>query len=424
MHPGTHLRVIAYLLFLVSIPLGEVSFFAEYAWLTVTKSTFLVLLGVLAFSLLRGWRPVFPPLGVVLAAGACTLCAILAAFFSSAPAASVVVAGRIVSVVLLLWITVALSDEPDFILKSLMALLFAGVLCALLGIYQTATGETLAGLGQYGYFGRMIELCQETEYGAATVVRAGATFDHPNVFGTFLIGLLPTALYFAFSHRSRLWRYVYSGVLVLLLVALVYTFSRSAWLGGGMGILVVIALNRSIGFRTAGLLIAIALIVGVVMLPRDAKCVLLNRSGSTQSYDVGRLYSWHTAAKMIASHPVLGVGLGRFHASYSDYAGEGEVYRQNPLHHMDAHNTFLDVGAEGGLLSLAAFTTFLFLVLRLLLRLLSSDRGSVALPLFAGCLAILVQSMLQSLQYEEIWWVLMGLGLCSVHGVPKTKWQT
>jgi putative inorganic carbon (HCO3(-)) transporter len=423
MRAGTAPRVMAYLVFLVTIPLGEIALVPGLAWLSITKLSFLLLLGVLAGSLLRGWRPTLPPWPLALTIGATALAVCICAALSNTPLESAQYAARILSLCLLLLITQSLAAEPGFIAKATLALLSAAGVCALLGIYQTATGRTIAGLGHYGYFGRLIEISNAVEGGVSnSVIRAGATFDHPNVFGTFLIGMLPSALVMMTCAGRRLFRRLAGPLSAILLVALVYTFSRSAWLGGLVGVGGVIFACR-VNRLKAFALIALALSLGVVMVPSGAKEVLLNRTGAAQSYDVGRLYSWRTAVKMVAAHPLTGVGPGMFHASYPLFAEAGEVYQQNPLHHMDAHNTFLDLGAEGGLLTCAAFSALLIVVCSLMLR-SPLTRPSETLPLLAGCVAIFLQSMLQSLQYEEIWWVLMGLGICSTYRLPSASPET
>jgi putative inorganic carbon (hco3(-)) transporter len=420
MHP----RELAYLIFLLTIPLGEVAPVSGCGWLTVTKLGFLLLLGVLAYSFYRGWRPPRPSMWVCLPLVALSLAACLAASLSGAVRESGPYAVRIVGLCILCFATMLLAAEPGFIRKALAALACAAALCALLGIYQTITGGTIGGLGCYGYFGRMIALGNATGQGGAAVIRASAAFDHPNILGTFLVGTLPAAIFLAIHHRERMGRLLYGIASMLLMVALVYTFSRSAWVGGLVGVSVILIAGRRAGMRALALVV-LALAIAVVILPSDAKDVLFSRTGEAQPYDSGRVFSWHTAGRMIAAHPILGVGPGLFHDSYSDYADPEEVYRQNPLHHMDAHNTYLDLAAEGGLVTSLLFCAILGVVfMRLWSRAREGFRpphgrspgalpvcDSFGVPLLAGFAAISMQSLLQSLQYEEIWWVLMGLSL-------------
>jgi len=291
----------------------------------------------------------------------------------------------------------------------LVALFGIGCGLSLLALYQTLSGRTIGTLGIYGEFGRMIDIFRPTPGGGVSVVRASATFDHPNVLGTFLLGIIPAgAVLCARREPGRPARVLLATGLVVCVVAIVYTFSRSAWLGAAVGLLIVVARPQ---FRTASILLpALGLAVAVALLPPGARRILWDRGGTVQSYDAGRLYSWHAAVAMIRAHPFLGVGPGRFDDVYDQYGAARSEYRQNRLHTMDAHNTFLDLAAEGGLLTMVPFAGGVGVVLALVWR-----RRKVlepgALAVMAGLTGIFVQSFLNSLEYEEIYWVLIGTGL-------------
>jgi putative inorganic carbon (HCO3(-)) transporter len=67
-----------------------------------------------------------------------------------------------------------------------------------------------------------------------------------------------------------------------------------------------------------------------------------------------RIAHWQAAVGMLTDHPISGVGIGNYAVAYPQYA----VGRwQDPLGH--AHNFYLNIAAECGLLGL---TVFLFLI--------------------------------------------------------------
>ena len=177
-----HLRVAAYLVFLVTVPLGEVAIVGACPWLTATKAGFLCLVAALAVSLLRGWRPSVPPPALLVSLAGLSLAVCLAAAWSRDPIRSALYAARLVGLCLLCLITAAMAAEPGFHRRVLAGLVGIVFVLSLLGMYQTLTGSTIAGLGQYGYFGRPIEIAYGEGSAEASVVRASATFDHPNVF--------------------------------------------------------------------------------------------------------------------------------------------------------------------------------------------------------------------------------------------------
>ncbi|MBP1635883.1 MAG: putative rane protein of ExoQ family protein, partial [Acidobacteria bacterium] len=82
-----------------------------------------------------------------------------------------------------------------------------------------------------------------------------------------------------------------------------------------------------------------------------------------------------TAARMFAAHPVFGAGVGRFYALSRRYTSPTWPYRQN------AHNNFLQILAELGLVGLGLLLGLVGLVLR---RWWRAVRQPPARPLLAG----------------------------------------
>ena len=71
----------------------------------------------------------------------------------------------------------------------------------------------------------------------------------------------------------------------------------------------------------------------------------------------GRFSNWQTAVLMVQDHPIFGIGIGRVFRLFANYnrliggAPEGARF--------SAHNTFLNVAAEMGIVGLLAFLTLL-----------------------------------------------------------------
>lgn len=125
-----------------------------------------------------------------------------------------------------------------------------------------------------------------------------------------------------------------------------------------------------------------------------------------------RWMMWQAAIRMIADRPWLGHGVNTFMANYLTYWVGGE---RQPRY---AHNCYLQVAAETGLVGLAAFA---WLLAALFFRLVRGLRASVGRgpehSLLAGCLAGLVAFAVQAgydtnfyaLRQAALFWVLAGL---------------
>jgi O-antigen ligase len=213
-----------------------------------------------------------------------------------------------------------------------------------------------------------------------TLTRSHSTLDDPNALASFLvlgIGLAGGATWSA-GHGWADWRR-FAGPLILLGLAcgaLVTTVSR-AGLAALVIAPVVILIGRWVAerwsrARTAGFVPrkVIAMILGglvlgtaaLVLIPkRDASAlpsspveavlhVLDPRRPLDRSLEA-RLNIWKAAVDFGTKEWPLGIGLGQFPRLYSSYPDS-----DGPE---NAHNFFLQVFAESGLLGLAGFSVFL-----------------------------------------------------------------
>jgi len=408
----------SYLAFLAVMPFGEMPLLGTREVFTVTKAAFLFLMAGLAWAAIRGWRPRMAPAvyGVLALFLAGTLAA---ALFSLDMRHSIVAWVRVPSMVMLGLATFWLVDEERGRARVICwwCLGLAAIFSAL-GIYQTMTGSTIANFGYYSVFGRLMSVAVSDVPGSVTLVRASATFDHPGFFGNYLALILPFGVLMLDGRRwsdLRTWGLV--AVLVAGMLALVCTLSRGAWLGMAAA-LVVIGIGRA-SARIGWVIFAAAFALALVLIPADTRPILISRSHQTQYYDGTRLVSYQTAMRILVRHPLLGIGPDMFNRMFKLYAPPGIKIRQNPAHHMDAHNTFLDLGAETGAAGLLPFLAILGWGMVRVCRLARpcsmcgesspADDRLLALALAAALAAFVIQSVFLSLEYQEIFWVILGI---------------
>lgn len=183
--------------------------------------------------------------------------------------------------------------------------------------------------------------------GGATWLRLTSVFPDPHVASFFfgITGFLALSLFF---ETKRHWFLVTAG---LLLLADILTFSRGGYLG------LIVALAFTLWFQRGmmrhllqwGLGLTLLFLSSLVLGPvweRLISSFTLSDVSSTE-----RLVLWQTAWETWISHPFLGVGLGQY-AEWL-YPGQGGAI---PYY---AHNLFLDIGVELGVLGLIAFLVLL-----------------------------------------------------------------
>ena len=208
-------------------------------------------------------------------------------------------------------------------------------------------------------------------------MRAYGTFEQPNPYGGYLgltlplaVGLVAAGLLRARGKVGWKWILWSGGCGVLMLAALMMSWSRGAWLGFGaamlaMALAIVIQSGRAaaIGVVLAASAAYLLLLGGLARIPGS----LVQRFSDFVPYmgvmDVRgvevtdanfavleRVAHWQSALKMWTDHPWLGVGIGNFEAAYSRYA-----LPLWPLALGHAHNYYLNIGAEAGVLGLMAY---------------------------------------------------------------------
>ena len=246
---------------------------------------------------------------------------------------------------------------------TLVALFAAGALQVALGAYQFIAQ---AGPEAFIIQGRFL--------------RAYGNFGQPNPYAGYLGYLFPVAASLTLSACGR-WRRSREPIQLALAAAcgalagalilgIVMSWSRGAWLGVLAGSFVVIALRgrRSATFAVSVLVVLTLFIAvsGTGWMPG----IIADRVNDLGSYIGGpdpgrteitdanfavleRLAHWRAGQQMFADHPWLGVGIGNYGTAYDNYAAP---HWYLPLGH--AHNVFINFLAEVGVVGFAAFILF------------------------------------------------------------------
>jgi O-antigen ligase len=151
-----------------------------------------------------------------------------------------------------------------------------------------------------------------------------------------------------FGTRDRTWPAL---VLPALLVALVLTFTRNAWVGAAVAVGLIFTLKD---FRLTALLPVI--LVAAFVLSPDAITARMSTMFSTQDPSSrDRLAMMEVGAKMIGDHPLTGVGPNMVPRLYPQYRPSYAVNAVNP--HL--HDVPLQIAAERGVPALAVWLWFL-----------------------------------------------------------------
>ncbi len=190
-------------------------------------------------------------------------------------------------------------------------------------------------------------------------MRIGGTIGVPNVAGAYLSVMLAFAAGALFADVGKTYKWLASAVLGLGGVALIFTFSRGAWIALVFAIVVLCFVQwhqRGISLKRP---VAIFVVIAVLYLPLHgviSERLFGNDQGSAES----RIPLNKLAFRMIADNPVLGVGANNFTSAMDQYATS--EFRHEWL--WAVHNKYLLILAETGAGGLLAYLAFLLSTLR------------------------------------------------------------
>jgi O-antigen ligase len=179
-------------------------------------------------------------------------------------------------------------------------------------------------------------------------------YNTPNATGLFLGPLVAAAAALVlFGDRTERRR----GAIffVVALPALAFSFSRGAWLGVGLALLLLAAIHP----RRKQLLGVLGILAVVVVLLPPVRKRLAHEFHPTDPYNSvnTRVDLWKATLKMMSHglRPVLGNGLSGFKAAITPFK-DVSAFHEDLIY---PHNTFLTFWTETGLLGLVAFAWLL-----------------------------------------------------------------
>ncbi len=299
--------------------------------------------------------------------------------------------------------------SPALVRRCVSALIASSVLVSLIGLYQN-------------FFGTMSSIWLDTSVFTAIRGRVVSTFDNPNVLGEYLILIFPLILARMMTAERKNERFVYLVAAGLNAACLVFTWSRGAWLGFLVSLVIFFAVSGK-KYLTAGIIslpflcTALYFSMGTSIIHR-----FTNLGDTSSNY---RFNIWRGVLRMLDEVGLLGIGIGEgaFRLIYPGYALSGIETAPH------SHNLFLQILVETGIFSLIAFLAFLFFYGQCSLEFCKNANKNanktITLGFFAGIAAFLVQGMTDYVWYNYriylLFWMLLGLGLAHIRTAKDTE---
>jgi O-antigen ligase/tetratricopeptide (TPR) repeat protein len=246
-------------------------------------------------------------------------------------------------------------------------------------------------------------------------------FGNVNFFAEYLIVPLPIAVSLFFASRNKFKKILLLIAILAMGTSIIVTFTRGSYLSFGVSLIFmffVFLISRGKKFIKNNkkifiiILLAIIIITLLFVIPNP-----LNKSGTiiskiksrisvtqlTQDYSYNRRIAiWKFTGMMIKDHPLLGSGIGTFKYNTLRYQAEFFAQGKNrslyPYGFADkAHNEYLQLGAELGIIGLGIFIWLMISYFRFGLKILrkikDAYRQGIIIGLMGAVVAVLVDGI-------------------------------
>lgn len=187
-----------------------------------------------------------------------------------------------------------------------------------------------------------------------------------NDLGMMLVCTIPLALYFLIRSPRWLVRIAALATLGLMILVIVKTGSRGAFLA-------IVATSAYLLFRLRSVkpmlraTVVIGGVAGLLVVGSEQYWSMMgtllnpqqdyNWSGESET---GRMETWKRGLGYMAKRPILGVGVAAFPVAEGTFSERSELQRYGVgIKWAVAHNSFIQVGAELGVFGLLAFVAVL-----------------------------------------------------------------
>jgi O-antigen ligase len=234
----------------------------------------------------------------------------------------------------------------------------------------------------------------------------------PNSYSC-LVAIALFAAYFGLLRRHRMTAYLLAPVFVYGIFATASRTGLIALVATPLLALFVPRLGARLGWRILPMyaLGAAAIAVIVLAIPSVAEIALerdaaLSQPQSEETWS-GRWSNWQGALDVTASHPILGVGAGNYAEATLGHSEKGfaQSLKKGEVAGL-AHNIFLSVATQLGLVGLILWLGILFFLFKTAVPL--AQRSDLGTGIFLGLIVVMFAGTSLTWEKEKIVYVLFG----------------
>lgn len=229
-------------------------------------------------------------------------------------------------------------------------------------------------------------------------------FNH-NQLAEVLVSLFPIGLFLSFFFGWHKRNIYHVGTAVMLL-ALLLTLSRAAWLAVFVQLLALLfVLEIDVRKLAKKYAASLAGLVLIAILAAGYMTVFLG-SSVVSSSNLARSATAKMSAFYLSERPLLGHGPGMFEPVFADNA----IYVLDFGDVLDAHGVYLKLAVETGWFGIILFTAFIGWCLHMLWKNRSS---AVSRWLLLSVLGVLIFQLFNTSYYNSVMWLPLGVAIAA-----------
>ena len=241
--------------------------------------------------------------------------------------------------------------------------------------------------------------------------------DH-TVYGAILALFFPAVVGLTFSKATSTISKIGSwSILGVVVVGLILSYTRAAWLGLSISLVVFILLLIKIRFRT--ILISVATIIVLFFSFKDQLFMKLEKNRqdssnnltehvqsisniSSDASNLERFNRWSCAWRMFKDKPIVGFGPGTYMFKYAPYqfSYEKTIISTNNGDNGNAHSEYIGPLAESGVLGSLSFIAIaiciIYTAVKLYMRLQNKDAKMLVMVFLLGLITYFAHGVLNN----------------------------
>jgi len=303
---------------------------------------------------------------------------------------------HLLNVLLLFVVMYTVINEENQLLKIAKTLVIAGIVQSFIGIFQFYGAGFTELPGNFIPYGLMA---------------------NRNLFGSAQMMLIPFCL-LVLNQSGKFWKYLASISLLLLIISIFLSQTRSAWVGS-ISIFIISVLLISIfspsnrkkwllgsamGFAVSAIFISLLLFSNQneeftsSIKERAASLARGSADSTAEKQNVQERFKiWNKTIQVIKKNPVLGAGPGNWRIAVPAMGTTGLVWEEGKYVPDQPHNDYLliasETGIPGALFYFIPFIIIAFLAFKIILKSSSEEKKIIAIIMLAGMAGFAIDSL-------------------------------